>query len=193
MSNLCPKCGAKQLPYNLTGKVTEWTCGSYEDGGPGRQWESEKCRTRQLKAEIERLRAELTDGWDMLMNQYGTDLQCELVDEDTRIEDVKITDGIQQLGDVAYQWRDRLAEADQIPEAMTEGGVDGIDRCHKAIIKQRAEIERLQGLLDAFAKAAYETRDAVGHLLLSYQNPEGTVGKLLERMKTAEAGKDGET
>ena len=38
--------------------------------------------------------------------------------------------------------RARIKAADDITEALVEGGVDGIERCHKAIIKLRATVAK---------------------------------------------------
>ena len=68
---------------------------------------------RRAKAEVERLQAEIANAWRGL-DSYGTDARVDLADENESPEDVELIIGIQQLGEVAYQWR---AEAEQLREA----------------------------------------------------------------------------
>ncbi len=81
------------------------------------------------------LEQEIEDGWDTLMNTYDGDNKCEFVDDETTIEQVKIRDGIQQFGEVAYQWRqerddlkdkvDRMAELEGTPDRKAYLVADG--------------------------------------------------------------------
>ncbi len=114
-----------------------------------------------LVAEVERLQTEVGAAWDELQH-YGTDSCCELADDDESAEDVTIDTGIQQLGEVAYQWRqdaddakdevERLqAEQKEIARILhcldAESGISTPSNLPNLIRDKVAEVKRLQASL----------------------------------------------
>jgi chromosome segregation ATPase len=113
----------------------------------------EACKT--LAREVERLKTQIHEAWTMLA-YYGTDSCADLAEEGEFAEDVTLVTGIDQLGDMACQWRDeRDQQADKIERLKAEndeyqrqfdGG--GYESLETLLAKERGLSNRLQNQLE---------------------------------------------